>query len=634
VVVLSVVNASNLGAFQATVTYDPAILTFVSSTSGSFLGATGRPVLCPEQPPTNGQLPVVCVTLGAVPPPGVTGDGDLILLTFQGTGAGTTAIALSGVTFTDPNGSTIAPAPLTIDGTVTVDAATPTPCAGVCPTPIPTFTPTPFIPPGGPTLMSIDPPAASGATGQEVSVDVVISNVSNLGAFQFDLAFDGSAAGVIGVTVGPFLGATGRTVFCVAPGISPNDVTYGCASQGASLAGSSGSGILASVTFVMKGASSTSIRLVASAADVTGGPIVISTADGLLTNTGGPTATPTPCVGTCPTPTSTATLAPSPTPVSFPVSCVAASTVVCIQPVNQTATVGAVVDVGIVASNVADLGAFQFSVTVDPAVLQPLGASEGVFLGSTGRTTLCVAPVVTQNTVEFACGSLGSEPPAGPNGSGVIATVHFQVLTAGTSAVVLSNTIVTDPKGFTIPAVTEDGSISSVVVTPTPCPGVCPTATPTSTPSPSPTPLPISCPGTLSATMCLIPSTQTVAASSTFTVQVIVDRASNLGSYEFRLAFDQVRLAAVTAVDYGFLASTGRTVVCPPPVIGPGTIDFGCASIGTTPPGPTAPSILATVTFSANLAGTSALSFTKSTLSDPLANPIPVTAIDGSVVVN
>jgi hypothetical protein len=134
--------------------------------------------------------------------------------------------------------------------------------------------------------------------------------------------------------------------------------------------------------------------------------------------------------------------------------------------------------------------------------------------------------------------------------------------------------------------------------------------------------------------MCLIPSTQVVTTGDTFIVEVVADRASNLGSYEFRIAFDPSKLTAISAVDSGFLGSSGRTVLCPPPVFGTGTVLLACASLGSSPPGPDAPGILGTVTFTANAAGSSALQFTKSTLSDPLANPIPVTALDGSVVIN
>jgi hypothetical protein len=120
---------------------------------------------------------------------------------------------------------------------------------------------------------------------------------------------------------------------------------------------------------------------------------------------------------------------------------------------------------------------------------------------------------------------------------------------------------------------------------------------------------------------------------SAFTVEVVADRASNVGSFQFQLTFDAIRLTPNRAEDGGFLGSTGRTVLCPATIFGPGTITFACASLGSSPPGPSAPGVLGIVTFTPNLLGTSALHFAKATLSDPLANPIPVTALDGSVVI-
>ncbi len=295
---------------------------------------------------------------------------------------------------------------------------------------------------------------------------------------------------------------------------------------------------------------------------------------------------------------------------------------------------GTDIDVGIVVGNVTSLGAFQFTANVDPTILQPIGASPGSFLGSTGRTVLCTPANLGSASAQLSCGTLGGAPPPAPAGSGVIATARFHVVAAGTSPITLTSTILTDLNGIPYSSTLEAGGVSATIVTPTPCPGACPTATFTATPSPTPTPTPISCaPVAGSATMCLIPQSQTVTAGSTFTIKVVVDQASNIGSYEFRLTYNGVLISAVTAADGGFLGSSGRTVVCPSPILAPGSIDFACATIGSSPPGPTAPGLLANVTFTAAVTGATSLHFAKSTLSDPLANPIAVTPADGSVSV-
>ncbi|MBF6601308.1 MAG: hypothetical protein IVW36_12445 [Dehalococcoidia bacterium] len=636
---IGISGATNLGAYQATVQFDPSILsvtgvnTFSGSTTGAFLGGTGRTPLCAQQSLAAGQISVACATLGQQPPPGVTGQGILFVVTFTTLAPGTSPVALTNVQLTDPNAATLPSS--SVDGSLTVVNATPTPCAGACPTATATSTPTPFVIITGSASSTLNPGALSGPIGGVVSSDVTIANTPPLGAFQFVISFATGSVGVESVVPGPFLGSTGRTVFCGSPIIRTDSVTFGCASQGLAIPAPAGAGILATVRFVVTTPGSTALRLSIRTTDPTGEALDVTAQDGSITGLAGPTATATPCPGACPTASPTPTLTATPTAVSFPVGCQSTATVVCVAPVSRDVAVGADIDVAIAAANVSNLGAFQVTLTVDPAVVTPLGAQLGAFLGSTGRTVLCISPVVGADSVQLSCTTLRGVPPPGASGTGILATVQLRVASAGTSSLALSNVVITDPAGTPIPATTEDGTLNSVAVTPTPCPGgICPTPTDTATPTATPTPAPISCPNTPgTATMCLLPSTQTVAVGATFTVQVIVTNASDIGSYQFRLAFDAVRLTFVSVEDAGFLGSSGRTVQCPPPVTDTGTVFFGCVTVGSSPPGPTAPGVLATVTFTANLAGSVPLQFTKSTLSDPLANPIAVTAIDGSVTV-
>jgi general secretion pathway protein D len=214
--------------------------------------------------------------------------------------------------------------------------------------------------------------------------------------------------------------------------------------------------------------------------------------------------------------------------------------------------------------------------------------------------------------------------------------VHVVGSDSSGSALSLSGVTLTDTAGSQLPVVFS-GSLTSQLVTPTPCPGgICPTATDTATPTATPTPEPLSCPVVIGvASMCLLPSASTANIGDTITVQVIVTNASDIGSYEFKIAYDPTVLTFNDAVDAGFLGSSGRTVQCPAPVTDTGTVLFGCVTIGSSPPGPDAPGVLATLTFTAvaNVPHSSALQFTKSTLSDPLADAIAVSATDGSVTI-
>jgi hypothetical protein len=96
--------------------------------------------------------------------------------------------------------------------------------------------------------------------------------------------------------------------------------------------------------------------------------------------------------------------------------------------------------VNIVADDVANLAAFQFSLSYDPSIIQYVGVTEGPFLGSTGREPQCTEPYVQPGqpeTLSFNCATLG--PPvslkgtAGPEGSGMLAEITFLPVGGGTT---------------------------------------------------------------------------------------------------------------------------------------------------------------------------------------------------------
>ena len=96
--------------------------------------------------------------------------------------------------------------------------------------------------------------------------------------------------------------------------------------------------------------------------------------------------------------------------------------------------------VNIVADDVANLAAFQFSLSYDPSIIQYVGVTEGPFLGSTGRDPQCTEPYVQPGqpeTLSFNCATLG--PPvslkgtAGPDGSGMLAEITFLPVGGGTT---------------------------------------------------------------------------------------------------------------------------------------------------------------------------------------------------------
>jgi hypothetical protein len=117
-------------------------------------------------------------------------------------------------------------------------------------------------------------------------------------------------------------------------------------------------------------------------------------------------------------------------------------------PAEQVKKGGPEFKVNIVADDVANLAAFQFSLSYDPSIIQYVGVKEGSFLGSTGRDPQCTEPRVQTGqpeTLSFNCVTLG--PPvslkgtAGPDGSGVLAEITFAPVGGGTTPLDLKDGI-------------------------------------------------------------------------------------------------------------------------------------------------------------------------------------------------
>lgn len=85
--------------------------------------------------------------------------------------------------------------------------------------------------------------------GAPFTVDVLVEDVVNLGAFEFTLRYDSSVLGFVGVENGALLASSGRRVECLDPRVSPGSVHLVCVTLGALPPGVDGSGVLASLTF-------------------------------------------------------------------------------------------------------------------------------------------------------------------------------------------------------------------------------------------------------------------------------------------------------------------------------------------------------------------------------------------------
>jgi general secretion pathway protein D len=115
--------------------------------------------------------------------------------------------------------------------------------------------------------------------------------------------------------------------------------------------------------------------------------------------------------------------------------------------------------VNVVVDDVTNLGAFEFQLTYDPSVVELQDFKEGPFLGSSGRRVECLPPRSEEGSLDFTCVTLGATPD-GPTGSGVLATLTFQPVGAGTSSLHLKQVVLADPPANRLPAQAEDASVT------------------------------------------------------------------------------------------------------------------------------------------------------------------------------
>jgi len=142
-------------------------------------------------------------------------------------------------------------------------------------------------PAGADALLTVDPSTDIAQIGDAVTFDFLISGVSDLYAFQFDVGYDPTVLSLSGQETGSFLGDS--TVADFIPGV---DDTLGTVSFVAGLllgnvTGVSGSGSLATLTFTVIGLADPTLVTVSNLlllnSDAVPTQIVAVTADGSVT---------------------------------------------------------------------------------------------------------------------------------------------------------------------------------------------------------------------------------------------------------------------------------------------------------------------------------------------------------------
>jgi len=110
-----------------------------------------------------------------------------------------------------------------------------------------------------------------------------------------------------------------------------------------------------------------------------------------------------------------------------------AEPVVTVNPKISVTAPGESFEINVTVSDVSDLYGWQFNITFNSAILNCTGVEEGPFLEQAG--TIFPLPPTIDNTAGFVFfgESLFPFPPSGANGSGILATITFNVTTEGES---------------------------------------------------------------------------------------------------------------------------------------------------------------------------------------------------------
>jgi type III secretory pathway component EscT len=112
------------------------------------------------------------------------------------------------------------------------------------------------------TKVRLEPADSVVGLNETFAVQVVIEEVNDLGAFQFELTYDSTILQVQEAALGDFIGSTGRSVVPVGPEVDNKEgkTTFGAINLGSGPR-PSGMGVLATITFIAQGEGSTVLGL-------------------------------------------------------------------------------------------------------------------------------------------------------------------------------------------------------------------------------------------------------------------------------------------------------------------------------------------------------------------------------------
>lgn len=169
------------------------------------------------------------------------------------------------------------------------------------------------------------------------------------------------------------------------------------------------------------------------------------------------------------------------------------ATTVSVAPASQTLDTGVTGSVDINVANMVNAGAYQFTLTFDPTLMQVTSVNDGGFLSVPNRTSIPLTPIIDNTNGRVVMGAVSFGIVDGPSGDGTLATINFTTSGQGTTSLSLSNVILLNILAQNVSLVSQNGSLT-VGFAPSPSPTILPTPLPTIDPTPTPLPTPVPTP--------------------------------------------------------------------------------------------------------------------------------------------
>lgn len=323
-----------------------------------------------------------------------------------------------------------------------------------------------------------------------------------------------------------------------------------------------------------------------------------------------------------------------------------------VQPPTGSYQVGETIDVEVWVEDVVDLYGVDIRLAFDPTRLQVLDANPAIpGVQVTPRADLISPDFIIKReannmagTVWYAATQINPRPPA--SGSGAVFSFQFQALSAGVTAVEVTNDQLVDVNGNMIPVSVSEATyqIGSPDLTPTPSPTLTttPTATPTATATSTATATgtvvatatPTATPEqTVTAALRVVPAAGSYLVGETIFVEVWVEDVVDLYAVDIKLAFDAGRLQVQDAdPNVAGVQVIPRDDLLSPDLIvrreadnGAGTVWYAVTQLNPQEPVSGSGALFA-FTFETVMPGTAAVTVTEMTLSTRDGKIIPANA--------